>query len=72
MHSSIAEAYPNSEIHLVFATFTTRGEAEALEEVLLKRYLIKYGEIPPLNSAIPNRYHWTSWEDAAKRSGGAI
>ena len=39
-----------------FRALRTRAQAAQLEEQLIKRYLKRFGEVPPLNSAIPNRY----------------
>jgi hypothetical protein len=39
-----------------FRVVKDREAAMALEEGLIKLYVQRFGEAPPLNSAIPNRY----------------
>ncbi len=44
-----------------FRTTSNRLDAQRLEERLIKRYVKQFGEVPPLNSAIPNRYLGDGW-----------
>ena len=37
-------------------------KALALESMLIKQYVKRFGEVPPLNSAIPDRYNSAFWE----------
>lgn len=54
----------NREIHgfeMEGVTFSydlqeTKEEAEDMEEYLVKKYLQRFGEVPPVNTAIPKRY----------------
>jgi len=49
--------YGNS--HLMFAAYrvNTKEEAEIAEEALLKEYFLRYGELPPLNSALQEKHN---------------
>ena len=49
-----------------FIRTRTRGAAGSLEELLLKRYLRRFGEVPPLNSVIPNRYRDRAVKDVSQ------
>lgn len=49
-----------------FIRTRTREGAGDLEEALLKRYLRRFGEVPPLNSVIPNRYRDRAGRDASR------
>ena len=49
-----------------FIRTRTRNSAGGLEELLLKRYLRRFGEVPPLNSAIPNRYRDRAVKDVSR------
>ncbi len=71
-HSHLNRLYPDGEIQFTYAKRAKREDAAEAEEVLLKEYVVRFGELPPLNAAIPNRYNWQSWEDAANRIHGAI
>ncbi len=44
-----------------FRPARNRIDAQRLEERLIKRYVKQFGEVPPLNSAIPNRYLQHGW-----------
>jgi len=47
--------------HYAFCSSNHRRTAEHLEGKLIKQYVKRYGEVPPLNSAIPDRYNAASW-----------
>ncbi len=44
-----------------FLPVLNRADAQMLEERLIKDYVKRFGEVPPLNSAIPNRYRENGW-----------
>lgn len=44
-----------------FRPVRNRADAKKLEERLIKGYVKRFGEVPPLNSAIPNRYLDHGW-----------
>ena len=44
-----------------FIAVDSKTEACRLEERLIKRYVKRFGEVPPLNSVIPNRYLSDGW-----------
>jgi len=52
--SSLSAAYPGREYQYSFAK-VARGQEDETEEELIKAYVKQFGEVPPLNSAIPNR-----------------
>jgi len=43
-------------LQFVFAAAATKTAAEETENRLIKSYYKRHGEVPPLNSAIPDRY----------------
>jgi hypothetical protein len=55
-HSSLLIRYPNIGCEYHYAVAGSVREAKAWEEQRLKRYWCRFGEPPPLNSIIPNRY----------------
>ncbi len=72
IHTSLIHLFPDAEIHYSYSMAANREDAASAEEAILKGYVVEFGEVPPLNSAIPNRNHWASWEDAARRSRSTI
>lgn len=59
--SRLKQVVPDHRIVYQFAPAATDDDARAVEARLLKDYLVRYGELPPLNSAIPDRYNEASW-----------
>jgi len=53
--SSLPVAYPNAKYQYSFAK-TDLGLEGKIEQQQIKVYVKEFGEVPPLNSAIPNRY----------------
>jgi len=47
--------YPNTNYEFQYS-FKRDGRKKKTEEIEIKKYFKKHGEVPPLNSAIPNRY----------------
>jgi len=45
-----------------FQNVSSEGDAKRKERELIKDYVKQYGEVPPLNSVIPDRYHKRSWD----------
>jgi hypothetical protein len=60
-YSRLKEIVANATIVYQFVDASTDKEAKSAEARLLKDYLIRFGELPPLNSAIPNRYDEQTW-----------
>jgi hypothetical protein len=56
LHSSLKIAFPDHQYEYTFARVQVSGEETAFEEVEIKAYVRMFGEVPPLNSAIPDRY----------------
>ena len=52
---------PQPQIECQFLPCKSEDEAIEMEARLLKDYLCRFGELPPLNSAIPNRYEEMTW-----------
>lgn len=46
-----------------FQKVNSEDEAKRKERKLIKDYVKQYGEVPPLNSAIPGRYDEMSWDE---------
>lgn len=69
LYSGLKERVPSRpQIECQFLACKSEDEAIKTEARLLKDYLCRFGELPPLNSAIPNRYDETTWrliEDVA-------
>jgi hypothetical protein len=55
-YSPLPALYPNAGYEYRFAVAGSVVEAAAWEERRLKRYWCRFGEAPPLNSIVPNRY----------------
>ena len=49
------------KIECCYVKCDTEPDAIELEARLIKDYLCRFAELPPLNSAIPNRYDETTW-----------
>jgi hypothetical protein len=48
-----------SRLEYRFEQHQSKDSRKRREEQLIKKYVCKFGEVPPLNSAIPNRhYDW--------------
>lgn len=60
-HTPLLKKYPGLEYEYSFARIKSKGRESELEENEIKTYVKKFGEVPPLNSAIPNRYG--KWQD---------
>ncbi len=54
--SSLLRTFPKARYEIAFRLMHEREQAAAEEEALIKAYLYRFGEVPPLNSAVPNRY----------------
>lgn len=55
-YSELLKRFPNATYEYRFAIVPSESEALIVEERLLKQYWRQYGELPPLNSNMPNRY----------------
>lgn len=45
----------NHQLEIRYCPVKSKKKAKKLEAILLKKYLMKFGELPPLNSAIPSK-----------------
>ncbi len=57
----LKRCFPEAEYQYSFRAARTESQAKRIEEALIKSYVKRYGEVPPLNSAIPNRYRERGW-----------
>lgn len=48
----------NSTVQFRVMKLSDKAEAQAEEEKLLKNYFKEHGELPPLNSSMPDRHSW--------------
>jgi hypothetical protein len=55
-HSALRRIFRNARYEIAYRMADLRKSAATKEELLLKAYLFRFGEVPPLNSAIPRRY----------------
>ena len=56
--SPLLKTYSESKYQYSFAKVRA-GQESKIEEELIKSYVRRFGEVPPLNSAIPDRYgYW--------------
>ena len=62
-HSRIKEVIPNLSVQYRYMPFETRDDAANREEQMLKQYIMHFGELPPLNCAIPDRHGKWCWDD---------
>ncbi len=58
-YTPLTKQLPDYQLEFRYHPATDQREAELAEEQSIKRYVRRFGEAPPLNSAIPNRYE--SW-----------
>jgi hypothetical protein len=58
-YTRLTKLFPDYQLEFRYHPATGQREAELAEEQSIKRYVRRFGEVPPLNSAIPNRY--TNW-----------
>ncbi len=61
-YTEIDNIFPEFELEYSFIQINYEEEAKILEETLIKVYVSRFGEVPPLNSAIPGRYDLGTWE----------
>lgn len=55
-HCSLNDIFSNYEIEYRYIPVSSKEYAKQCEEILIKDYVKSFGEVPPLNSAIPKRY----------------
>jgi hypothetical protein len=55
-HSTLATIYPDHYYEYSFLQIMQPGQENVIEEAQIKAYVRQFGEVPPLNSAIPDRY----------------
>jgi len=54
--TQLNQLLPRRAYQYRFRPVRSSADARTIDERLIKRYLKQFGEVPPLNSAIPNRY----------------
>lgn len=61
--------YDNCTLQFAAKKLKDKAEAQIQEERLLKSYFVKYGELPPLNSDMPDKYiDWITFEPRKQKS----
>ena len=55
-HSPLNQRFPGYRLQFRYRRVTDKPAAQRAQEQLIKKYVSKFGELPPLNCAIPNRY----------------
>ena len=66
-YTSLPSVYPGHSYEYSYVRLETQLEAKALEASLVKEYVARFGEPPPLNSNIPGRYNWEAWRAVSRR-----
>ena len=56
-NTAFATAFDSYRLEYRYSSCTTKHDAQQEERVSIKTYICKFGEVPPLNSAIPDRYN---------------
>jgi len=62
-YTAFDQVFPNARYEYRFLGAEDKAEAEQFEATLLRRYFRRYGELPPLNSAMPGRH--MPWNEGA-------
>ncbi len=57
------QKFPKPVLQYKFFKVKSKEEADSMESRLIKAYVRKFGEVPPLNSAIPKRYDEDGWQE---------
>lgn len=65
-YSPIMERFPDYQLEYRFYPKVDKSSAKIEEAKLIKTYICEFGEVPPLNSAIPNRYGCWDLKKTAK------
>ncbi len=60
-HTELANRVGASGVEYRFAEQPSEVAATEAEHSLLSQYLLRFGELPPLNSAIPSRHDEATW-----------
>ena len=55
-YTDFKKKFKDGQFHYCFCKCADVAESKSEEEKLIKSYFLKFGEVPPLNSAIPKRY----------------
>jgi len=63
-HSPLNKVHPEHRLEYRFRKEADKGAAKIGEARMIKAYIREFGEVPPLNSAIPDRYGNWECEDA--------
>jgi len=63
-HSPLKKVHPEHRLEYRFRKESDKAAAKLAEERMIKAYIRAFGEVPPINSAIPDRYGSWECEDA--------
>lgn len=58
LHSALLRQFPGASYEYSVCALRSKAEAKAMEAELIKEYVVEFGEVPPLNSAMPGRIQW--------------
>jgi hypothetical protein len=62
-HTVFGQTFAGTSVEFAFAPMPDEATRELVQEQLIKRYWCRHGELPPLQSNIPQRYG--EWEEHA-------
>jgi hypothetical protein len=68
-HSPLNERFPHHQLEYRFRGEDNKAAAKSAEARLIKAYIREFGEVPPLNSAIPDRYGSWKLEEGPPTTG---
>jgi hypothetical protein len=60
-YTRLRQRFPDPVLAYCYSVVEDKGQAELLENRLIKEYVTNYGEAPPLNSSIPGRDNHEEW-----------
>ncbi len=61
--SPLNQRFPGYRLQFRYYRVADKVEAQRVQEQLIKQYICRFGEVPPLNSAIPDRYgNWPLYD----------
>lgn len=63
-YSGLRRKYPQTHLEYQYMKKSSKAKSKGEEERLIKKYVKRYGEAPPLNSSIPKRDNQRMWRKA--------
>jgi hypothetical protein len=65
-YTGFEKKFPNAVLAYCYSIIEDNKQAKSSESRLIKKYIIQYGEAPPLNSSIPDRYNDEEWQNLSQ------